>query len=50
MWCDYNDGFCLNPFCLGGCVSLENRRRHEEKSAEILVRALEVAVKKKEGE
>jgi hypothetical protein len=48
MWCDYRDFFCLNPLCLGGCVDLENRRRHEEKSAEILLKALEIAAKKKD--
>ena len=49
MWCSYEDSICLNPLCLVGCVSLENKRRHDEKSAEIIVRALEARVKGAKG-
>ena len=47
MWCSYEDNFCLNPLCLGGCVSLANRRKHEERAAEIMIKAFEIALKNK---
>jgi len=36
MWCNYCDGFCINPICAFGCVE----REQDRKDAKIVLRGL----------
>lgn len=50
MWCDYEDSLCLNPLCLGGCVSLKNDREHKLNRAKLAISVLKLSADKEEGE
>lgn len=42
MWCSYEETICLNPLCIGGCVSLANDRKASLEAAKVLVDLVKV--------
>ena len=42
MWCSYEETICLNPLCIGGCVSLSNDRKASLDAAKVLVELVRV--------
>ncbi len=47
MWCNYCDGFCINPLCLTGCVERADDRKDAKVVADLLAKLAEA---KRNGE